>query len=361
MKFLKTFVTITILVFSFDLLINLIIPENIKKKVGTSRNYSLKSVKFHHLIDSEIYVNELWGKKKYKVKTNELSMRIANDDNFKVDKEKNYIGFVGDSFVYGSGIDYKDHFISKLDNKKNNFLNLGYVSYSPSIYFKRIEHLILNEKIKFKSIFLFIDHSDIQDEGQFYREDINGNIVRKWINDNDVRSKNRKYLIKNYLKKNSFIYKLYENISGPSISKSTENCLQKGKGLNYKKYLDVNRFGYSYIDEITNQNWVDEGTNKTLNYLDKIKLMSEKYNFKLIIVYYPSALEVIDNVKSKKSKHFNLLSEWSSNNKIDLINTNDDFMYENNSNDYLNNFIHCDVHWNQNGHKIISNNLKKII
>ena len=64
MKFLKTLVTITILVFSFDLLINLIIPENIKKKVGTSRNYSLKSVKFHHLIDSKIYVNELWGKKK---------------------------------------------------------------------------------------------------------------------------------------------------------------------------------------------------------------------------------------------------------------------------------------------------------
>ena len=51
-----------------------------------------------------------------------------------------------------------------------------------------------------KKIFLFIDHSDIQDEAQFYREDKYGNIVRKWMSDTEVKSKNRKYKIKNYLK-----------------------------------------------------------------------------------------------------------------------------------------------------------------
>ena len=55
-----------------------------------------------------------------------------------------------------------------------------------SIYFKKIEHLIKKERIKFKTIFLFIDHSDIQDEGQFYREDKYGNIVRKWIDDDEL-------------------------------------------------------------------------------------------------------------------------------------------------------------------------------
>ena len=41
---------------------------------------------------------------------------------------------------------------------------------------------------------VFIDHSDIQDEAQFYREDKFGNIVRKWINDDEVKSKNKKYI-----------------------------------------------------------------------------------------------------------------------------------------------------------------------
>ena len=358
MKILKTSISIILLVFIFDLLINLILPERIKKQIGTTRNYSLKSVKFHHSIAPEIDLNELWGDKKYKIKTNELSMRIGENDNFEINNKNKYIGFVGDSFVYGSGINYESHFISKLKNNENNFLNLGYVSYSPSIYYKKIEHLIKNDKIKFKTIFLFIDHSDIQDEGQFYREDKYGNIVRKWIDDDEVKSKNKKYKVKNYLKQNSFIFKLYDNISSPSISTNTEKCINDKKNTNYRDYLDINRFGYSYKENIKNKNWVNEGINKILNYLDKIKLLSEKYNFRIILVNYPSALEVIDNISSENSKHYNFLREWSLINNITFIDTRNYFIKENDINDYLNNFIHCDVHWNKNGHQIISESIK---
>ena len=78
MKFLKTIVTITILIFVFDLLINLILPQSIKKKIGTSRNYSLKSTKFHHKTAPEINVNEFWGKKKYRVKTNDCLLYTSD-------------------------------------------------------------------------------------------------------------------------------------------------------------------------------------------------------------------------------------------------------------------------------------------
>ena len=358
MKILKSSILIILLVFVFDLLINLILPENIKKKIGTSRNYSLKSERFHHEIASKINVNELWGNKKYKVKTNELAMRIGQNEDFKIDRDKEYIGFIGDSFVYGSGIDYKDHFITKLNINNYNFLNLGYVSYSSSIYFKKIEYFIKNKKINFRKIFIFIDHSDIQDEGLFYREDASGNIVKYWIDDQEVKSKNRKYIVKNYLKQNSFIFKLYENIAAPNITSSTERCLKKNNNVNYKEYIDLDRFGFSYLKNTNNRKWVDRGINKTKDYLDKIKLLSEKYNFKLVIVNYPSALEVIDNIKSENSMHFKFLSEWSNKNDVNLIDTRDDFILENNINDYLNNFISCDVHWNKNGHEIISKNIK---
>ncbi len=361
MKFLKTLVIILIIIFLFDLIINLILPENLKKKIGTSRNYSLKSEQFHHVSGSNIDVYEFWGNKKYKIKTNKFSMRIKDNDSFNIDRSKRNIGFVGDSFVYGSGIDYNNHFISNLKKNDYNFLNLGYVSYSPSIYYKKIEHMIKKEKIDFEKIFLFIDHSDIQDEAQFYREDKYGNIVRKWINDNDVISKNRKYKVKNYLKQNSFIFKLYENISAPTISNDTKKCFESEARLNFKKYLDLNRFGYSYIDNIQNQNWVDEGINKILFYLDKIKLLSIKYKFEITIINYPSALEVIDNINSVNSKHHNFLKAWSLQNNVSFVDVRKDFIKKENINDYLNNFIACDVHWNIKGHKIISNNLKMII
>ena len=362
MKFLKTLVSVILLVFVFDLFINLVLPKSIKKQIGTSRNYSLKSIKFHHSIAPEINVYELWGKKKYKIKTNELSMRINENEDLKIDRQKDYVGFIGDSFVYGSGVDYNDHFISMLENKNYNFLNLGYVSYSPSIYFKRLEHLIKNEKIKFKTIFLFIDHSDIQDEAHFYREDNSGNIVRKWLNDDDVKSKNRKYKIKNYFKQNSFIFKLYENISAPKISDNAKECLKNNQdNINYKKYLDNNRFGYGYLSTIQNNEWVKLGISKSIKYLDKIKILSKIYDFNLIIVNYPSALEVIDKIHSEESKHFIFLKKWSSENNVKFIDTRDYFLNENNINDYLSNFIECDAHWNKKGQKIISQNINRAL
>ena len=346
----------------FDLIVNILLPEKFKKTIGTTRNYSLKSIRFHHKIAPNINLYEHWGKKKYKVKTNQFAMRINESENFNIDKTKKNIGFVGDSFVYGSGIDYNDHFISKFETKNYNFLNLGYVSYSPSIYFKKIKFLIEEEKLNFEKIFIFVDHSDIQDEGQFYREDINGNIVRKWINDKEVKSKNRKYKIKNFFKQNSFIFKLYENLFSSKISKKSKECLQEvNKDKNFKEYIDLDRFGYGYNDNLQNKDWIKEGIDKTLNYLNKIKNLSIENNFQIIIVNYPSALEVIDNISSNNSEHFNFLKEWSSKNKISFIDTRNDFIKENNINDYVNNFVLCDVHWNSNGQKIISKNIEKYI
>ena len=362
MKFIKSIVLIIIIVFTFDLLINLFLPENFKKKIGTTRNYSLKSIEFHHEIAPKINVNEFWGKNKYRVKTNEYSMRINENENYYVDKDKEYIAFVGDSFVYGSGINYDDHFISKLDKKNHNYLNLGYVSYSPSIYYKKIKYLVERKNLKFKKIFIFIDHSDIQDEGLFYRENLEGNIVRNWLSDKEIYKKNFKYKIKNYLKQNSFIFKLYENLSTHTISENTNSCIKQNKeNLDYNKFIDLDRFAYGYKNNKKNEKWENLGITKITKYLDEIKELSLKNKFEIIIVNYPSASEVIDHVSSENTKHFKFLNNWSLKNDVRFLDTRIDFIIEKNINDYLKNFIHCDVHWNENGHKIISKNIKKLL
>jgi len=362
MKILKSIILIIIIIFGFDILINLLLPENLKKKIGTTRNYSLKSEEFHHAIAPKIDVNEFWGKNKYKVKTNEYSMRISENEEFFIDKNKEYVAFVGDSFVYGSGINYEDHFISLLDKKKYDYLNLGFVSYSPSIYFKKIKYLIEKKNLTFKKIFIFIDHSDIQDEGLFYRENSKGNIVRNWLNDEEIYKKNLKYKVKNYLKQNSFIFKLYENLNNPTISTKTSECIKQDKiNLNYNEFIDLERFGYGYKNNLKNKKWEEIGKKKIIEYLQKIKDLSLKHNFEIVIINYPSAPEVINSISSKDTEHFNFLNNWSSKNNITFINTRDDFIVEKNINDYLNNFIHCDVHWNKNGHKIISENIKNFL
>ena len=360
----KSISIIFFIIITIDLITNLILPENIKKKIGTTKNYSLKSEMFHHEIAPNINLPEFWGKKKYKVITNKYGMRIGEND-FINPQIKN-IGFVGDSFVYGSGIDFNDHFIGliKKNNKSYNFLNLGYVGYSPSIYYKKLEYLINNKGFKFDKIFIFVDTSDVQDEGSFYREDLNGNIVRKWNSDLENKKRNFRYKYKNYLKQNSFIFKFYEIFAFNTINTKAQKCLNKeNTDLNYIEYLNYERFGYAFNKKLSSKKWVKEGQKKIVNYLSKIKVLLDLNKIEMIIVYYPSAIDVIkDNKIKENSKHYKMLNEWSQLNNISLIDTQKYFFKINNPlKNYEKNHIACDIHWNTNGHKIIGNNILEYI
>ena len=365
LNLIKKILIIIFVIIILDLFINILIPEKIKKEIGITKNYSLKSERFHHKIAPNINVYEYWGDNKYKVKTNVYSMRILNERSSKIEENKNNIGFMGDSFVYGSGINYDDHFINKLSNKFKNFnmLNLGFVSYSPSIYFKRIQYYVDEKKIKFKKIFLFVDVSDIQDEGVFYRENYKGNIVRKWLNDNDNEKKLKKYKIKNYLQQNSFIFKFYQVFFQRKGTDKSINCLNKKEDIdNYIPYIDYERMAYGIDKIIQKEEWVVKGMSNVNKYLDKIKNLSKKEKFELIIVYYPSAVEVIKKINFNKSLHFELLKKWSDSNNVDFIDASKGFGSLNTGLlNYKKNFILCDVHWNRNGHEIIANYINKYL
>ena len=83
----------------------------------------------------------------------------------------------------------------------------------------------------------------------------------------------------------------------------------------------------------------------------------------MIIVYYPSAIDVLkDNKIKENSKHYKMLNEWSQLNNISLIDTQKYFFKINNPlKNYEKNHIACDIHWNTNGHKIIGNNILEYI
>lgn len=365
LNIIKVCSSIILAIIAFDLIINFILPDDVKKKIGITRNYSIKSSKFHHELAPNIDVNEFWGKNKYNVKSNNFGMRIGPNDNKNIDLEKNYVGFIGDSFVYGSGINYEYHFISKIKKKLPNYnlLNLGYVSYSPSIYFKKLENLIKFKNLKFVKVFVFVDASDIQDEGVFYRENFRGDIVRKWLNDDENYIKLRKYKIKNYLQQNSFLFKFYQMISLPNITDKSVNCLKQNSEFNnFLNYIDQERFSYGINDNLKNKSWVLDGKKKVVRYLDKIKDLSVNKNFEMIIVYYPSALEILENYEFKNSDHFKLLYDWSISTKTSFINTSNEFdKFPRGNEGYKKNFIECDVHWNSNGHDIIASKIIKFL
>ena len=80
---------------------------------------------------------------------------------------------IGNSFAEGIGMNFEDTFAGQLyragqeRSEKIEFLNAGVVSYSPSIYYKKIKHLI-ESGLQFDEVVLFSDTSDVTDEATSY-------------------------------------------------------------------------------------------------------------------------------------------------------------------------------------------------
>ena len=69
-------------------------------------------------------------------------------------------------------LDYEKTFVGLISNalKKNyNVLNAGVTSYSPIIYWKKVEYLINIARLEFDELIVYLDLSDIQDEASIYK------------------------------------------------------------------------------------------------------------------------------------------------------------------------------------------------
>ena len=86
-----------------------------------------------------------------------LGKKISNDN-------KNNFFFVGDSQVYGIGLEYEDTFVGMLEKNYEglNFYNLAVSSYSPTVYLYQINKFI--KLLRPKKIFVLIDLGDIYEE-----------------------------------------------------------------------------------------------------------------------------------------------------------------------------------------------------
>lgn len=354
------FITIfTILV--LDVLVNVLLPKQFTRSFGIMKNFSLYSEKFHHLPNNKIGIYDLWGNKKFTVYTNEYSFRVSKKERLeKIKIDSKYNGFIGDSFIWGVGINYSDHFINKLNEIKNKNINIGYVSWSPSIYHNRIKYLI-SKNLKFEKIFVFIDHSDIADEGLLYYETHDGKIIRPWRKNKT----NLQFKIKNFLKTYSFIYRLFEVLDYKFFNKNIEiyNCKHKKQINDYCFDLNTwDRFAYGFDNEIFKKEWVKKGQTKSENYIKKLADLSKKNNFNILLVYYPSGLEVLQGIEFNKSQHYKFVKDLSIKFNLKFIDLSS--IYKNIKDpkkNYEYYFIKNDIHWNEKSHQQIFEILKKFL
>lgn len=318
--------------------------------------YRISSDIYHHDLAKNIYLeNSIWGGKNYTVATDSLGFKVEKPKNTPMISDKYRIAFIGDSFTEGIGVRYQDTFVGKIANHllENNIevLNAAVASYSPIIYYKKINYL-LGKGLKFNELVVFIDISDVQDEALYYQMSDDNNVVSKNKKEDTLKNESISNKIKKTIKNNFILTYFALNQVDNFIFDSDVKKQQPMSAINLVRSMWT-------VDEKIFKAYGNEGLKKAEFYMDKLYNLLKNNNISLTIAVYPWPDQIYNNdLNSIQVKHWR---KWAQKNKIGFLNYFPCFISQslksktNNFDKSKQYFINGDVHWNEKGHKLISN------
>ncbi len=330
---------------------------------------------YNYTFKKQVIFNSQYDGNIYRILTNDLGFR--DNINQPLNREKTFSILIGDSFIEGVGLNYKDTITGILNDELGNenfkFLNAGVASYSSYIYLKKIKTIINeNRDLKIKDIIVFLDKSDVSDDEKYLNKpQVFENTKGKFIN------QRKKDFFRDFKDLSFWRFFTKQTISGKIIKLGTdkiENSLSNIKKRFFiskkleKKFFSVTALEIKAIKSINNkphirswylgENWEKrakkniEFSIENLNDLNKFLI---KKNINLIVVLYPWSFE-LDDSKIRK-KYLKFIVPLLQKNNIQNISIYEDFLKGNIYENIGKNYLFNDIHFNNNGNRIIANNL----
>ena len=362
------FVIITFVMFIlFDVLAGKYIYKKFIRKnyKDVDRSYIIADPIYHHKLQSHFQGLVGWGYISYRFCTDVNGFRTSCNEIILPSKlsspvNKFDIGIIGNSFTEGVGDIYEKSFVgliaSKLKNKK--IANLAVLSYSPSIYYAKINSL-LSEGYKFDEIIVFLDLGDIVDDILCYKLEDDIIKIRETYPGCFEETSTIKVKIRNFTStKLRLTYEFYSQIKYKLI----EFGILEYKGRD----MDINntRSNWTYAYEAKNYNnyTYDESVKNILTNMRKLSKLLQKNEIDLSIVVYPWPGTLKNDIEENKylkiwqdfcitncKNFFNLIKPF-----FDLL-ENEKF-----SNVYKEYYIYEDYHFNEKGQKFIAESFLKL-
>jgi lysophospholipase L1-like esterase len=295
---------------------------------------------YHHGFVPNTSVEYSWGGNTYPLYVNSLGLL---DNHIRVvpqHTDKYRILFLGDSFTEGVGFPYDQTFVGlvsqKLSPDSYDVLNAGVQSYSPKLYLQKTKFLLNNMGVNIDEMVIFLDISDIMNEAIEYKQFAAANTT-------DIMGESTKHIehsstdqLLGFFIDNSFIVN--------SVYTWWENSHDNIRNTSWE-------WVSSWINnEAAYHEFGKEGLTLSRQYMSELVTLLREHNVNSIVlaVYpWPNILKLgIAN-----SKHIGFWEEFSKQEKIQFINLFPEFV----SNQQKENlFIPGDLHFNENGHKLVA-------
>ena len=215
---------------------------------------------YNYTFKKQVIFNSQYDGNIYRILTNDLGFR--DNINQPLNREKTFSILIGDSFIEGVGLNYKDTITGILNDELGNenfkFLNAGVASYSSYIYLKKIKTIINeNRDLKIKDIIVFLDKSDVSDDEKYLNKpQVFENTKGKFIN------QRKKDFFRDFKDLSFWRFFTKQTISGKIIKLGTdkiENSLSNTKKRFFiskkleKKFFSVTALEIKAIKSINNK------------------------------------------------------------------------------------------------------------
>ena len=322
--------------------------------IGGSKKLGVKSNIYNHdLAKNASDNNSQWGDATYTTKTNSLGLRDEINRKIYLKSEKKRLVFIGDSFTEGLGLNYNKTFVGAINKAlkdDHSILNAGVTSYSPVIYWKKIDFLINKVGLQFDELIVYLDISDIYDEVFSYK-----------LNDTGITSifkgpiSSPTTLHSELIKENTIVWIWLKSLlkkDKPKISK--KSIFAKKEKYTYKN--SINRYKSSWtFDESSYKEYGEKGLTKSAKYMENLLKLLRVHGIKMTIAIYPWPDQIYYD--TLESKHVVFWRNWTKNNNVGFINHFKDFFLSKNKIGAIKTiekyYILGDVHFNDKGNILI--------
>ena len=315
---------------------------------------------YHHTFQKNFNGQGIWGANVYEMCTDEhgfkvsCSQKILSGNTFD-------IAFIGDSFTEAIGMTYENSFVGVFSRNypQLRVANLAVASYSPSIYLNKIERL-LEEGLYFDHVIVFIDISDVQDEGTAYLRTPNGSIYQRGKINKEPSSfyTDLKALMNNNFQLFTFAYKTVKKLYSSEIE-DEERAYALRLALNR---VQRSEWTYNANSEYYGDLGVEGAIKKAVDNMNQLHTLLSSKDIKLSVGVYPWP-EQLRRGELEGSRQETIWRDFCEKRCKIFINVFPTFktLVENNGVEtvYQKYFLQNGVHFNEYGNEVISETLIK--
>ena len=314
----------------------------------------------------------------YTIKTNNLGFRDYEVRD--LNKNSYYTIVIGDSFVEGVALEYKDTLVAQLNKKiKNNninnyeFLNAGVSSYSPYIYQRKVIGVIKeNSWLKIDKVILLLDKSDVPDELYYFDSSQRpkyfpiekGTYTFKYNEDffQDLKKGDLWRFISKQTTTGSFLKKVGDIIDLErrnirdryKLSKKLRKSFFKISTKQVKSFRSINTRSHiaNYFHGDLWETKGKESVDFSIENIIKLKNFLDIRNIELLVVLFPWPFEIANKIP--RENYINYIVQKLMKKKINYLSAYEYFLKGDIYSNISENYIYNDMHFNKQGNKLLS-------